>query len=318
MSGISSKAASTLTNKYKYNGKEEQSNEFIDGIGLGWTDYGARMYDAQVGRWGAIDPMSEKYMDASCYHYCGNNPISNLDVNGMYFTAAATEFVNKLISNMDKRLNDINNDIAKQLGIVAQAKNEKAKNKQQNKLNDLIKNKDDLSQKFADVKTEIDELNVSTQGYNVTINSFAMSESDDLGNKSYTGATYYNKDDGLVTIILPDDRLNLFAHELKHASQFERGEISLGYSLNWEGLGFLYDKTDEVEGYKRQGLFGHINKGEDTKAGLPPRYYSYNSGPVTIGNHSKVQAASGNVDALKKVSKYYNSSFRINKTTYAE
>ena len=64
-------------NLYKYNGKEVQT------IGnLGFTDYGARMYDDFTGRWFVPDPLAEKYSSMSPYMYCGGNPINAIDVDG--------------------------------------------------------------------------------------------------------------------------------------------------------------------------------------------------------------------------------------------
>lgn len=61
--------------QYKYNGKELQET--------GMYDYGARFYMPDIGRWGVIDPLAEKYQPFNAYNYVLNNPISNIDPDGM-------------------------------------------------------------------------------------------------------------------------------------------------------------------------------------------------------------------------------------------
>jgi RHS repeat-associated protein len=85
MAGISSKSAGKVENRYKYAGKEQQNKEFSDGSGLEWYDYGARMYDNQLGRWNQIDPLSEDYDNYSPYHSCANNPVKYVDHDGRFF-----------------------------------------------------------------------------------------------------------------------------------------------------------------------------------------------------------------------------------------
>ena len=46
--------------------------------------FGVRKYDDAAGRFLSIDPLWEKYLAWSPYHYCGNNPVNATDGNGKY------------------------------------------------------------------------------------------------------------------------------------------------------------------------------------------------------------------------------------------
>ena len=70
-------ASTSSVQPYKYNGKELNRKG-----GLDWYDYGARMYDAALGRWHVVDPMVDKYYEVTPYGYCLNNPLNRIDPDG--------------------------------------------------------------------------------------------------------------------------------------------------------------------------------------------------------------------------------------------
>jgi RHS repeat-associated protein len=65
--------------RYGFNGKEKLDE--VSGEGNEY-DFGARMYDARVGRFLSIDPLNKKFHGVSNYSYALNSPILFIDFKG--------------------------------------------------------------------------------------------------------------------------------------------------------------------------------------------------------------------------------------------
>ena len=114
------------------------------------------------------------------------------------------------------------------------------------------------------------------------------------------------EDTGVFMITLGNYSLGSLAHELKHAYQFEVGVLSSGHLIN--GFPF-YDKSDELEAYRRGALFGIPFNGV-----LDKRYDQIQDGPCEVTSLNP-DLYSSPVE-LHKYAQRHHTNFRYNGITY--
>ncbi|MBS1509223.1 MAG: hypothetical protein JST86_00165 [Bacteroidetes bacterium] len=88
---------SSLPNKKLYNAGSELQDD-IDGLSDYYSTF-YREYDAVIGRFNGVDPMSENFESWTTYHYSYDNPVNYNDPNGDMSVAEFQNAVDALIRN---------------------------------------------------------------------------------------------------------------------------------------------------------------------------------------------------------------------------
>ncbi len=212
---------------YKYNGKELDRTH-----GLDWYDYGARNYYAFLPMFTSLDPLCEKYYHISPYVYCANNPMRFIDPDGRYFTDKSIDVLKEFMSYLQMQLSKIGKKMNKAEG---------------EKLEKLEKKYKETYERNQRIFNEIYQLASSDQAYSIGYGNDYCTADITMSAGAFRGGRYDIRiADGYST----DERMGVLGHELKHAFQFEKGELSSGYK--YKGGETFYDKTDEYEALQRQ------------------------------------------------------------------
>jgi RHS repeat-associated protein len=238
MQGISSKAAGIQANKRKFKGKELQSEEFSDGSGLEWTDFGARMYDQQIGRWHLTDPLADMYNDVSPYAFVKNNPINNIEIDGRYFKGKDEKRAARIERRAERRADRLDRKADKQ---ERRGNNEAA--------TDLRTRADELRNSAQDVRDMRGD--GDTQYKYGRVGSSEHKKLNAGG--PITQPTGTNDRGHQVVTMFTEGNMGSKLHESRHGGQLARGETNFTQNADgtWAG-GNLYGVRDEISAYRAQ------------------------------------------------------------------
>ncbi|PQJ80283.1 hypothetical protein BTO18_14330 [Polaribacter porphyrae] len=231
---VTSPNGNSVANKYGYGGKEKQ-----DELGLDWHDFGARNYDASLGRWMNLDPLAEiNQMQFSPYHYVKNNPIKFTDPDGLIWKDPSE--ADRLKKNIRSRKASIQRSINR---IQGKLKNQKNMSKDER----ARKQKRIANKKIAQGRLDSSIKDVDALGAD-------QNHTYDLVSGGEVNFVKKGKD-GVINIQGPNSALHI--HEIKHVSLSLKSSSGLMFdkkgllkpALNNNGM------QDEIQAYGAQWAY---------------------------------------------------------------
>ena len=256
--GMAMKERSFSNEEYRFGfNTQEKSTE------LGEDTYTAEFwqYDSKIARRWNNDPRPNTSI--SVYAAFAGNPIWFNDVKGDTVRGTQTEMqeynnfranINTTITQIHAQINTLNNQIQ---STTRQGRI--------NRLNRIINDLNTELNVLETTNTELDQLESSTQDYvlNIYNNQNDTKGGGVIWKASITKGVVKYTDAIQVSINTAHGNIDgKFAHELKHAFQYENHQLTFGYSGN-PSLNF-YNLAEEIEAYQRQFYFETLNNSDGT------------------------------------------------------